>query len=162
NLNNVDSVPADATGLLIIGPKADYSEREIKLISDFWNQKKGRLFVLIGAHVKTPRLNEFLAQQGVTPQGDRVLKTGTVLAQDETGAIGRPSGIIASPAAKIAPQGKEVTKDIAGFDTQLLGPTQSLALDQSKSTTDKVKFTPILESGEGFWGEMEYTPGESG
>lgn len=162
NLNNVDAVPADATGLLILGPKTDYSEREIKLLNDFWNEKKGRLFVLLGAQVKTPRLDQFLAQQGVTPHGDRVLRTGTVLAPDESGQLGLRSGIMASPTATITPQGKEVTKDIAGLDMQLLGPTQSFALDQSKATTDKITLTPILLSGEGYWGEMEYVSGESG
>jgi hypothetical protein len=162
NLNNVDAVPADATGLIIFGPKTDYSEREMKLVNDFWNEKKGRLLVLLAGGVKTPRLNEFLVQQGVTPQGDRVLRTGTVLAPDESGNIGLRSGIIASPAASYVPQGKDVTKDLAGIDTQLLGHTQSLVLDPTKMTTDKIKLTPLMQSGEGFWGETEYVSGESG
>jgi hypothetical protein len=161
NLNNVDAAPADATGLIILGPKTDYSEREMKLISDFWNEKKGRLFVFLSGNVKTPRLNEFLAQQGVTPQNDRVLKTGTVLAPDEQGNLGLRSGIMGSPMAKITEQGKEITKDLAGIDTQLFGATQSLALDQAGTTTKNIKLTPILESGEGFWGETEYTSGEA-
>ena len=45
NLLTGDKVPADASSLLINGPKYDYSELEIKLINDFW-EKKGSLFDL--------------------------------------------------------------------------------------------------------------------
>jgi hypothetical protein len=146
---------------MIFGPKTDYSEREMKLLSDFWYEKKGRLFVLLGQNSKTPRLNDFLSQQGVTPVGDRVLKTGTVLAPDESGNIGLRSGIMTSPAAVVAPQGKDVIKDLAGIDIQLLGPTQSLAIDQTKTTTEKVRLIPLMESGEGFWGETEFVSGDT-
>ncbi|MHA3773451.1 GldG family protein [Verrucomicrobiota bacterium sgz303538] len=162
NLNNVDAVPADATGLMIFGPRTDYSEREMKLINDFWNQKKGRLFVLVNPLNKTPHLNEFLANQGITPQGDRILRTGTGLAPDESGNVALRNVIIASPAATFAPQGKDVTKDLVGIDIQLLGPTQSLNLNQAQAQIDKLKLIPLLTSGEGFWGETEYVSGESG
>lgn len=156
SLNNVDAVPADASGLFIFGPKSDFSEREMKLISDFWD-KKGRLFILLDPTAKTPRLNEFLASQGVTPQGDRVLKTGTVLQQNDDGQLVLKTGVIVSPAAKFVQPGKEVTKDVADQETQLLGATESFALDKSKAQTDKIKLITLMESGEGFWGSTTYT-----
>ncbi len=162
NLSNVDSVPADATGLMIFGPRTDYSEREMKLISDFWDQKKGRLFVLLNQQNRTPRLDQFLSEQGVTPQGNRILRTGTMPMPDETGAIAMRAVIIASPVATFVPEGKEVTKDLVGINMQLLGATESLALDRTKTQTDKIKLIELLQSGEGFWGETEYVAGESG
>ncbi|SRR6266478_3417620 len=162
NLNNVDTIPADATGLIILGPKTDLSEREVKLVSDFWVEKKGRLFVLLHPGSKTPRLDEWLSSQGVHPQNDRVLKTGTVMVIDQ--ATGQPAirnGIISSPMAILTPAGKDVTKDLAGIDTQLYGATESLALDQTKSQTSAIRFTPLMESAEGYWGETEFVPGNT-
>lgn len=158
SLNNVDAVPADASGLFIFGPKSDFSEREVKLISDFWD-KKGRLFILLDPTAKTPRLNAFLASQGVTPQEDRVLKTGTGLAQDDNGQLVLRSGVILSPAARFVEPGKEVTRDVAEMDTQLMGATESLLLDKSKAQTEKMKFITLLESGEGYWGSTTYGTG---
>ncbi len=159
-LNDVDAVPADATGILIIGPKSDLSEREVKLLSDFWNDKKGRLFVLLNPGSKTPRLDEFLSSQGVTPRNDRVLKTGTVMVLDPaTNAPAIRNGIISSPVAVFTPAGKDVTKDIIGIDTQLFGATESLETDNTKGQTSGIKFTTLMESSEGFWGETEYQQG---
>jgi ABC-type uncharacterized transport system involved in gliding motility auxiliary subunit len=58
--------------------------------------------------------------------------------------------------------GKEVTKDVAEEETQLLGATESLALDKSKAQTDKIRLIPLMESGEGFWGSTTYTSGAAG
>ncbi|MGV3532064.1 MAG: GldG family protein, partial [Chthoniobacteraceae bacterium] len=161
NLNSVDAVPADASGLIIFGPKVDFSEREIKLVSDFWTEKNGRLFVLLGPSEKTPRLDQFLSDQGIVPRNDLVLRTGKVLARTESGGVALQTGIMTDPSAKLTEAGKEVTKELAGLTMQLLGPTQSLNLDPAKAQILKLKTAPIMESGEGFWGETEFKSGES-
>jgi hypothetical protein len=161
NLNSVDAVPADATGLIIFGPKVDYSEREIKLVSDFWTEKNGSLFVLLGPSGKTPRLDAFLAEQGIAPRNDLVLKTGKVLARTSTGGVALQTGIMTDPHAVLTPAGKSVTKDLAGITTQLLGPTQSFNIDPAKAQILKLNTTPIMESDEGYWGETEFKSGET-
>ncbi len=57
NLGTVDTIPADATGVMIFGPRIDYSEREIQLLDEFWTHRKGRLFVLLNPDGQTPRLD---------------------------------------------------------------------------------------------------------
>lgn len=161
NLNSVDAVPADANGLIIFAPKSDFSEREMKLVSDFWIEKKGRLFVLLGPTGKTARLDQFLSDEGIEPRNDLVLKTGKVLARDENGGVALRTGILTDPTVVLSPQGKTVTKDLAGVSLQLLGPTQSLNIDPAKAQMLKVKIIPFMESGEGFWGETDYKSGEN-
>ncbi len=161
NLNGVDAVPADANGLIIFAPQVDLSEREMKLVTDFWTEKKGRLFVLLGPTGKTPRLDQFLATEGIEPRNDLVLKTGKVLARDESGGVGLKTGIMTDPTAVLTPQGKALSKDLAGVGIQLLGATRSLNIDPTRAKMLKVAITPILESGEGFWGETEYKPGDN-
>src|SRR5262249_45180738 len=66
-LSRVDRerVPEAATSFLIFGPKKDFTDREISLLNDYWNNK-GRLFTLLRGGQKTPRLAAWLAQNGVT------------------------------------------------------------------------------------------------
>jgi hypothetical protein len=155
NLNNVDAVPADATGVMIFGPKQDFSERETKLVADYWSAKKGRLVVLLNSSAKTPRLDAWLASVGITAQHDRILKTGITVQMNENNQPVLRNGIVAQAAGTFLPSGKEVTKDVAGEDIQLLGSTESLALDLAKAQQQGTRLTPLLESAEGFWGETE-------
>jgi hypothetical protein len=156
NLSNVDTMPVDASGVMLFGPRVDYSEREIHLLNEFWNQRKGRLFILLNPDGKTPRLDEWLTKQGVKPQGDRVLRTGAIPAN---GVM--QSGIFVSPDVIFAPEGRAVTKELSGAGATLLGFTESLLLDQPTVEALKIKVIPLMISGDGFWGETEYVAGSN-
>jgi hypothetical protein len=156
NLSNIDTMPADASGVMLFGPRVDYSEREIHLLNEFWSQRKGRLFILLNPDGKTPRLDAWLTEQGVKPQGDRVLRTGAVPA----GGV-MQSGIFVSPDVIFAPDGRPVTKDLAAAGTTLLGFTESLLIDQPIVQALKIKVLPLMISGDGFWGETEYVSGSN-
>ena len=157
NLLNVNAVPEDARAVMICGPKYDLSELEVKLLSDFWEQKKGRVFVLLNPYAKTQRLADWLTLQGITPQEDRIIKTGKFLSVDQ--ASGSPelkTGTISQAGFVIQDSGTSITpKDLVTASKSLLGVTQSLALDRSRETTSKVKLIPFLQSAEGFWGETD-------
>src|SRR5437763_130211 len=78
NLFEVGEIPADLKALVIAGPQYDFSEREMKLLRDFWG-KQGRLFILLDPAAKTPKLNAFLNEAGVKVNDDRLMvfiKTG--------------------------------------------------------------------------------------
>ena len=154
NLLNQNSVPEDARALVVCGPKYDYSELEMKLIADYWD-KKGRLFVMLNGFAQTPRLAEWLGSNGVVPQDDRVIRTGTFLSQDENGGMSLKSGMIGEAVFTVVESQTKLTKELAGVSKKLLGATQSLQLDRTKEQTAKVRLTPLLQSGEGFWGETD-------
>lgn len=154
-LNDVDKIPDDASGVIIFGARADFSDREIKLVNDFWT-KKGRLFVLLDPEGRTPRLDTFLLENGVAPTHDRVIRTGTGLGMNENQQLGLRTVVMISPSGSITAASREITKELAGVDTGFLGATQSLQIDQTKTTTDNLRFTTLVESSKEFWGETEF------
>src|SRR5207237_1583795 len=64
NLFNEPQIPAEIKTVMIVGPQYDLSDREIKLLHDFWN-KQGRIILLIDPSAKTPKLNAILNELGV-------------------------------------------------------------------------------------------------
>ena len=154
NLNNTDAIPDDSSALVILGPRTDLSEREIKLLSDYWHEKNGRLFVMLNAAMKTPRLCEWIATSGVTPQQDTVMRSGTMLAV-ERGQPTLKTGIVTTAVGVIPDQAKGVLKDIIGIDMELTGLSQSIEVDPAKTTAARVRTTQLLSSAAEFWGETE-------
>ena len=155
NLNNVDAVPADAVGLLLFGPQRDYSEREVKLLSDYWI-KNGRLMVLLDAEKRVPRLEEFLAQQGLKVRGDAVIRTAQMPTRDPaTGGIKVVSGIV--PAVGVFAEGTPITKDLTGVNIQFISQTTSLEIDPAATKMQKITATPLINVSDSFWGETEYS-----
>ncbi|MDB6152838.1 MAG: hypothetical protein JWL90_1291 [Chthoniobacteraceae bacterium] len=154
-LNDVDKVPEDANGLMIIGARADFSERELKLVTDFW-AKKGRLFVLLDPDGRTPRLDGFLLENGITPSHDRVLRVGKGLGRDDTQSLALHDVVYLSPTGVMTERGKDISKDLAGIDTALLGATESLQLNIQKAQLENRQLTPLIESSKEFWGETEF------
>ena len=154
NLLNVNSIPEDCRALMLCGPKYDLSELEIKLLSDFW-AKNGRLFVLLNPFAQTPRLASFLTTQGITPQEDRVIRTGTFLQMDDQGKPQLATGVINDPTFVILDSKTKITKDMANLSKKFLGATESLVPDPTQQAMNKTKVIPLIQSGEGFWGETE-------
>ncbi len=154
-LTDVEKIPDDATALMIFGARADLSDRELKLVGDFWN-KNGRLMVLLDPEGRTPRLDAFLSENGVTPTHDRVLRTGTGIGMGDNQQIGLRTIVVDSPTGMFAEQGRDITKELAGINTQMLGSTESLQLDQKRAQAENLRLIPLLQSSKDFWGETEF------
>ena len=153
NLANVEAVPADASVVMINGPRFDFSEREMKLLGDYW-EKKGRIVVCSGWSAKPlEQLNGWLAERGVRPQNDWVNKAGRT-------ATGEPA--LFEMAGTFPKSHISILKQLGGVAIRLgdptVSPTQSLLLDQNKQQTDKLTLTPLLVSPEGFWGKTDLDP----
>jgi hypothetical protein len=148
-LADKDKVPDDANLLMILGPKFDFSERDLKLLSEFW-ERNGRIFIGTGwTNGKTPNLNEWLSGRGVRPQNDAVIRVVS---------LGNLAGL--QPLEGIVIQGSPITKGIEGVGTEMFGPTQSLRLDQNLAKAAQLQLAGLLLAPEGFWGETEYSPGD--
>jgi hypothetical protein len=140
-LMNVPQIPDDAKALMLIGAKYDLTDRELKLLHDYW-EKQGRIFIALDPSGTTPKLGGFLHDEGITPQNDRVLRTM---------AIGPMTGIVRDVAGLFS-DSSPVTKRLKGVDTMFMGQTQSLGLSQAAGAhTD-----PLVTAGEGYWGETKY------
>ncbi len=158
NLLNVNAIPEDARSLVICGPKYDFSELEIKLLSDFW-EKNGRILILLNPFAQTTRLNTWISQQGILAREDRVLRTGTFLRMDDAGKPQLASGAITESTFVVLDSKTKITKDLAGVSQKLTGATQSLIADPAQQP-NQAKVIPLVQSGEGFWGETDLSGGE--
>lgn len=156
NLSNVDAVPQEATGVLLFGPQNDLTEREVKLLSDYWRERKGRIIALLNPQAKTARLDAFLTGEGVTPQHDRVLRTRMF---QKAGTNEIVNGIDMNPGGTFLPSGKAISRDLAAQDVQFLGATQSFAIDLSKAQKEGNRITNLVESMDGYWGETDLAGG---
>jgi hypothetical protein len=145
-LMNVEKIPDDAKALMLIGAKYDLTDRELKLLKDYW-EKQGRILVALDPSGTTPKLAGFLRDAGITPQDDRVLRTM---------AVGPMTGIVRDVSADFS-DSSPVTKRLAGVDTMFMGQTQSLAIAQLPT----VHTDTLVTAAEGYWGETKYQDMES-
>src|SRR5438034_6891242 len=72
NLFDVDVIPKDLKAIIIIGPQYDFSDREMRLLRNFWD-KQGRILLLLDPAAKTPKLDAFVSELGVKVNDDRLM-----------------------------------------------------------------------------------------
>jgi ABC-type uncharacterized transport system involved in gliding motility auxiliary subunit len=146
NLFNEPQIPAGIKTVMIAGPQYDLSEREMKLLHDFWN-KQGRILVLIDPSAKTPKLDAFLNELGVKVNDDRLMafvRTGIeelALIRDVYGRF-----LDNSP----------ITKRLADARTVFLGGTSSLTLDPNRVRAANIQLQPLIQAEKGYWAETDY------
>lgn len=148
NLMNVDAIPDDAKALFILGPKYDYTEREMKMLKDYW-EKKGRIFVGLDPSAKLARFSEWLRELGLFRIDDRII----VVARTNIPGVVM---VVQDPPVEFA-TGSPVTKKIDDIETQFFGGTQSLALDEKDAGAKGLHLQSIAEvRDKRYWGESDY------
>ncbi len=146
NLFNVGAIPSDVQIVMIDGPKYDFSDREMKLLRDFW-EKHGRFLVLLDPAAKTPRLDAFLNELGVKVNDDRLmafLKTGIQELAITRDVYAQFLG------------GSPITLRLAGARTILVGGTCSLSLDANRVRSANIQLQPLLQAEKGYFAEKDY------
>ena len=146
NLFDVDAIPSDLKTIMIIGPQYDFSDREMKLLRDFWN-KQGRILLLLDPAAKTPRLDGFLNELGVKVNNDRLmvyLRTGIqelALTRDvQAHFLG----------------GSPVTKRLADARALFFGGTCSLTLEPDRVRAANIQIEPLIQAEKGYFAEPDY------
>lgn len=147
SLNLMEStVPQDAKALLIVGPKYDFSERELMLLEDYW-KRNGCLFVAVDPAAFTPRFTGFLKAQGIIPRDDRIL----TIQKLAPGLYNVVKDVVA-----LFLEGTPITSNLKGVSTQFFGATQSLLLDQGAVKDANIHLQSLIEAAQGYWGETDY------
>src|SRR5215510_221721 len=72
NLLDQPAIPADVNAVMIVGPRYDFSDREMKVLRDFWD-KQGRILVFVDPAPNIPKLRAFLDELGVKVNDDRLM-----------------------------------------------------------------------------------------
>jgi ABC-2 type transport system permease protein len=146
NLFNVEAIPANLKAIMIIGPQYDFSDREMKLLRDFWN-KQGRILLLLDPSAKTPRLDGFLSDLGVKVNDDRLmvfLRTGIqelALTRDvQAHFLG----------------GSPITERLADANALFFGGTSSLTLEPDRVSAANIRIEPLVQAEKGYFAETDY------
>jgi hypothetical protein len=146
NLLDQPAIPPEVNAIMIVGPQYDFSDREMKLLRDFWD-KQGRILVLLDPAANTPRLRAFLDEIGVKVNNDRLmvfLRTGIqelALTRDVQARF-----LGDSP----------VTKRLADVQAVFVGGTSSLTLDSNRVRGANIRLEPLIQTEKGYFAENDY------
>jgi hypothetical protein len=146
NLLDLDAIPAEVKTVMIIGPQYDFSDREMKLLRDFW-EKQGRILLLLDPAAKTPKLRGFVNELGVKMNDDRLMvfvRTGIQELALTRDAQARFLGD--SP----------VTKRLADVRALFLGGTSSLTLEPERVRAANMRVEPLIQAEKGYFAEKDY------
>ncbi len=147
NLFELGEIPADMKTLMLIGPQYDFSDREMKMVRDFWN-RQGRILFLRDPGSKTPKLDGFITEQGIRPNDDRLMvfiKTGL-----------QEIALTRDVQAKFL-EGSPITQRLAGARALFFGGTSSLTANVDYRSPNAVRVQPLIEAEKGYFAETDYT-----
>ena len=146
NLLDLDAIPEDVKTVMIIGPQYDFSDREMKLLRNFWD-KQGRILLLLDPAAKTPKLDAFVSELGVKVNDDRLmvfLRTGIqelALTRDVQARFLGDSPI---------------TRRLADVRVLFLGGTSSLTLEPDRARAVNIRIEPLIQAEKGYFAETDY------
>jgi hypothetical protein len=146
NLLDQPAIPADVNAVMITGPQYDFSDREMKVLRNFWD-KQGRILVLVDPAANTPRLRAFLDELGIKMNDDRLMvfvRTGIqelALTRDVQARF-----LGDSP----------VTKRLADVRAIFVGGTASLTLDPNRGRAANIRLEPLIQAEKGYFAESDY------
>ncbi|MGE5207897.1 MAG: GldG family protein [Alphaproteobacteria bacterium] len=146
NLLDQPAIPNDVNAVMIVGPQYDFSDREMKLLRDFWD-KQGRILVLLDPTANTPRLRAFLDEVGVRVNNDRLMvfvRTGIeelALTRDVQARF-----LGDSP----------VTRRLADVRAIFVGGTSSLTLETERVRASNIRLEPLIQAEKGYFAETDY------
>jgi ABC-2 type transport system permease protein len=146
NLSEVGAIPADLKTIVIAGPQYDFSDREIKLLRDFWD-KRGRILLLLDPSAKTPKLNTFLNELGVKVNDDRLMafvRTGI----QEVALIRDVQAHFLGTSA--------ITKRLAGVNALFFGGTSSLTPEADRVHGANIHLEPLIQAEKAYFAETDY------
>lgn len=148
NLAEINKLPEDADGLLLVGIRYDLSEREIAMLKAYWEGKRAGLLVMLDPAGETPRLLAFLGLNGVTPREDRVLYA------ESTGSGTRKEFSVQA----IFDNESSITQPLASSTVILPGQSQSLDVRFSDEYLENQNITvhPLIGATDRYWGEKNY------
>lgn len=148
NLAEVNQLPEDADGILLVGLRYDLSEREMAMLKAYWDGKRAGVLALLDPSGETARLNAFLGLHGVLPRGDRVLYA------ESTGAGARKEFSVQA----IFDNESSITIPLAASTLILPGQSQSLEVryDDEYLKNQNITVHPLIGATDKYWGEKNY------
>lgn len=144
----VDKVPDDASALVIAGPQKDLTERDVKLLNEYW-ARNGRVYAAVGPEAKAEWLTKWLASKGIAMRNDVVIN---VTKKRVEGVVDK---IEVRPAEGLFIPGSVICNGLVGNFTGFLGESQSIGPVPSMLQNGEISFAPLVTSHPDWWGELD-------
>ena len=146
NLFSVDAIPAEIKTVMIVGPQYDFSDREMKMLRDFWN-KQGRILLLLDPSAKTPKLDAFLNELGVRVNDDRLMafvRTGI----EEMALTARCPGAVLPDSP--------ITKQLADVRDAVFRRHVFVDAGAGPCAGAEHRARAVVQAEKGYWAEIDY------
>lgn len=147
-LAGLSEIPANLSGLVIVSPKYDFTDQEIKTLEDYWTRPRAAILALLSDGPTPPKLRVFLRANGVTPRAGRVLTR-----VDEHTLDTNARGVFS--------QGISFTADLADQSTTFGGASSSLDIREADNDliNQRIFPMPLIRIDPAFWGENSFGKG---
>lgn len=152
-LEGAPAIPDDADAVVMAGNQQPLTEREVALLADFWHdpdrESQGGLVIFLDPTTSDDSLNAFLRTHGVGPENDRVMSVASIPGMASRKIADVPVALLDNPG---------VAPSLANLTTQLVGQTQSLAVESDSDLlkAENIHPRPIMMTARNFWGETAY------
>ncbi len=148
NLSEVSHIPTDTDGLLIMGARYDFSEREIVMLNNYWQSKRAGIYIMLDPGGETARLNAFLTANGLHPRGDRVLMA------ESTSTGPKKEFSVLGEFTKEVPFIRHLTSSAI----TLAGQTESLEIvaENTSLKEQSISVKPLILAAPRYWGERQF------
>jgi ABC-type uncharacterized transport system len=145
-LTNLERVPTDYATVILAGPKYDLGERDFTLLRNYWNEQ-GRILVLLDPKVKTPKLDQFLAEFGIRPDAD------LIVTQFKTGI--EEQSVTLDVYAQFLPE-TSFLRALSQATGYFPGGSCSLSVDESTLAQQGLTMTRVLTpAAPDYWGDKD-------
>lgn len=144
NLSDIETIPADAEGVVLVAPSYDLEDRELAILDEYWERPKAALLAILNPAHRPAKLRAFLRRHGVSINNDRIVSV--------------KSGRSVNQVPAVFTSFAEVNEGIAGQSTTFEGPTASLTVRESAEDLNQQNIFPniLLQANASFWGETRY------
>lgn len=148
NLTEAGKIPENADCILLVNPKYDLPYTTIDEIQTYWEEDQGSLLFLLNPDNNTPRLDKFLAMNGVSRINNRVMYVEST-ALGITKQYGVEANVLGST---------PIAKRLPAHVVSLPGQSNSLKLDSSnpRLKDSNIEVLPLLSATSRYWGETNY------
>lgn len=145
-ISQVDNIPDNAEGLVIIAPEYDFEPNEIEVLENYWKRPSSAIIAYLTPSTRPINLRAFLRKNGVTPRDDRIIRTRNGRTENQvlaTFTAGAGLGINGSLEMKSVP-----------FE----GRISSLEVREGAEdlVTNRIQAYSLIETAPEFWGETDY------
>ncbi len=145
-ISQVDRIPENAEGLVIVAPEYDFEPKEIEVLESYWKRPSSAIIAYLNPTTRPVNLRAFLRKNGVTPRDDRIIRTRHGRTENQvlaTFTVGAGLGVNGSLEMKSVPfEGRVGSLEVREGAEDLVA--------------NRIQAYSLIETAPDFWGETDY------